>query len=83
MNIELEVKKIIIETLRLNNTPEELDSKKSFLEMGLQLDSLSGLNIVLKIEQKFNFKINSSELTREVFLSADNLESFVKNKLKE
>ena len=81
MNIEHEVKKIIIETLRLNSTPEKLDLKKSFLELGLQLDSLSGLRIVLNIEQKFNFKIKTGDLTREDFLSADNLVSFVKNKL--
>lgn len=81
MNIETEVKKIVIETLKLNIPPEELDTTTPFLEMGLQLDSLSGLRIVLSLEQQFNFKIKAGELTRKVFLSIDNLVAFVNMKI--
>jgi len=80
MNIENEVKNIVIETLRLSITSEELDTKTPFLEMGLQLDSLTGLRIVLSLEQRFNFKIKTGDLTRKVFSSVENLSEFVRRK---
>lgn len=81
MNIEHEVRKIIVDALRLNVAPEELDTKTPFLEMGLQVDSLTGLRIVLSLEERFNFKIKTGDLTRKVFSSIDNLIEFVNKKI--
>jgi acyl carrier protein len=81
MKVENEVKQIVIETLRLNISPEELDTRTPFLELGLQLDSLTGLKIVLSLEEQFDIRIKAGDLTRKVFSSIDNLVSFVNDKL--
>lgn len=81
MNIERDVKNIIIDVLNLELTPDEIPADVPFLQMGMQLDSLTGLRIVLSLEKQFNFTIQVGELTREVFSDVQHLAGFVRDKL--
>ena len=49
--------------------------------MGLQLDSLTGLRIVLELEKRFNIVIQLGDLSREVFSSVSQMTRFVENYL--
>jgi len=77
-----EVKRILIQTLGLNLSPDELSGDTRLLDGGLGLDSLAGLRIVIAIEQHFVFRFDVSDLNRKSFLSVDSLVSLVDGKLR-
>jgi acyl carrier protein len=78
---ETEVKRILIQTLRLNLSPEDLSGDTRLLDGDLGLDSLAGLRIVMAIEQHFGFMFDVSDLTRESFQSVGSLVALVGGKL--
>ena len=77
-----EVKRILIQTLRLNLSPDELSGDTLLLDGDLGLDSLAGLRIVMAIEQRFGFKFEVSDVTRESFQSVGSLVALVDGKLR-
>jgi len=77
-----EVKRILIQTLRLDLSPDELSSDTRLLDGGLGLDSLAGLRIVMAIEQHFGFTFDVSDLTRESLRSVGSLVALVSGKLR-
>lgn len=81
MNVEKTVKQIIVEVLGLEKTPDELPSDVPFLDMGMQFDSLTGLRIVLDLENRFDLAIRPGDLTREVFSNVNSMVQFVESQL--
>lgn len=61
---------ILQEILGNNIDAEEIDSSKSLLEEGI-LDSMSVIDVVLKIEEKFGFEFKNEEMLLENFNSID------------
>ena len=83
MNVENQVKLIVIDVLKLKLSSDEMRSDIPFFEMGLHLDSLAGLRIVLNLEKKFGFETKVGDLTREVFSDINHLVDFVNHKMDE
>ncbi len=80
MNVENEIKSIIIDVLNLEVTPEELASNTPLLDGGLELNSLLGLNIILRVEEHFDYEIDVGDLERDVFTDIKHFADFVKRK---
>jgi acyl carrier protein len=80
MNVENEIKHIIIDVLNLDVTPEELASNTPLLDGGLELNSLLGLNIILRVEEHFDFEIEVGDLERDVFTDIKHFADFVRRK---
>ena len=78
-SLELEIKKLIIDTLCLEElTPEDIDSDDYLFGEGLGLDSIDSLELGLAVKKYFKVPIDSdSEETRNHFASVKTLASFI------
>ncbi|MEI6986069.1 MAG: phosphopantetheine-binding protein [Rhodospirillaceae bacterium] len=79
-NIELGLKRLIIEALKLEDiTPEEIGSEEPlFGDLGLGLDSIDALELGVAIRKAYGIKIES--VTDEIkthFLSVRSLAAFI------
>lgn len=78
-SLPLRLKRIIVETLKLEGVqPEEIDENEPLIGSGLSLDSLDVLELVMRIEKEFGIKIKSSEESREALASVTSLASFIR-----
>ena len=79
MNFELELKKVIIETLNLEDiTPEDIDSYKPLFSDGLGLDSIDALELGIALKKKYNIILNSDDPNiKKHFESVHNLAKFI------
>lgn len=77
--LELEIKKLIIEALDLEDIgPEDIVADEPLFEEGLGLDSIDALELGMALQQTFGVRIDAEdEGTREHFRSVRNLASFV------
>ena len=78
-NLELELKKMIIEVLKLEDiTPEQIDSNEPLFGEGLCLDSIDALELGVAIRQRYGIKISSvNEDIKRHFLNVHNLGKFI------
>jgi acyl carrier protein len=80
-DLNLRLKKLIIETLRLKDTrPEDIADDAPMLGGGLELDSLDALEVVVVVEKTFGVKIDSSEDSKRALSSVNELAAFVREK---
>ncbi|MFB0846535.1 phosphopantetheine-binding protein [Paenibacillus oleatilyticus] len=79
--IEEEVRRIIIETANLNIPRHELNEENDLTQMGL--DSITGIKIIVAIENQFDFEFDDSNLNVETFKNIKQLCTYVQNKLEE
>lgn len=80
-DLNLRLKKLIIETLRLKDTrPEDIADDAPMIGGGLELDSLDALEVVVVIEKTFGVKIDSSEDSKRALASINELAAFVREK---
>lgn len=79
VQLELEVKELIIEALELEDiTPDDIDSNDRLFGEGLGLDSIDALELGVSIYKKYDVKLDaSSEDTREHFQSVASLVAFI------
>ena len=79
--LELEIKKMIISALSLEDiTPEDIDSKAPLFNEGLGLDSIDALELGLAMQKKFGIKLSAdNEETRRHFSSVNSLALLVKS----
>ncbi|SCA56657.1 Phosphopantetheine-binding protein [Candidatus Terasakiella magnetica] len=77
--LELELKKLIIEALNLEDLePEEIESSERLFVEGLGLDSIDALELGMEIQKKYGIKINSeTENIKTHFASVANLAKFI------
>ena len=77
-DLNSELKKLIIETLNLEDvSPEEISDDEPLFGSGLELDSIDGLELVLQLEKTYGIKIGSSEESREALQSVNVLADFI------
>jgi len=74
-----ELKKLIIETLRLEEiTPGDIADDGPLFGEGLGLDSIDALELVVALEKIYGVVIPDSEVGKRVFRSVITLAQFVK-----
>jgi acyl carrier protein len=79
IELEAELKRLIIDTLMLEDvTPEGIDSNAPLFVEGLGLDSIDALELALAISRKYGVRIKADdERNREVFRSVASLAAFI------
>jgi acyl carrier protein len=78
-DLVLELKKLIINTLKLEDiAPEDIEDDAPLFGDGLGLDSIDALELVVALEKIYNVFIPDSEMGKKVFRSVNALANFVK-----
>ncbi|GAB3342914.1 phosphopantetheine-binding protein [Chromohalobacter beijerinckii] len=79
LDLSLELKRMIIKTLELEDiTPEDIDPEAPLFEEGLGLDSIDALEIGLMLQKHYGIKLDSeAEETRQHFASLNALKALV------
>jgi acyl carrier protein len=73
-----EIKSLIISSLNLETTPEQIAEEGPLFGQGLGLDSIDALELALAIHQQFGVKTSQEdERNREIFFSVKSLAAFV------
>lgn len=76
-DLELEVKRLIVSALKLEDLrPEEIDSEESLFADGLGLDSIDALEIGVALRQSFGIKLEAA--TEEVKAHFANVRSLAR-----
>jgi acyl carrier protein len=78
-DLVLELKRLIIDTLKLEDiTPEDIEDDGALFGEGLGLDSIDALELVVALEKKYKVFIPDSEVGKKVFRSVKALAEFIK-----
>jgi acyl carrier protein len=74
-----ELKKLIVETLALEDTtPEEIETDAPLFGEGLGLDSIDALEIAMVLEERYGVTLGDDpEANRQIFESIRSLTAFV------
>ena len=72
-----EVKRAIVESLRLPMTAGEIENGMSLFAEGLGLDSIDVLELVLEMERRFGVSITDDETGKRVLRSVDTIADFI------
>jgi acyl carrier protein len=76
--IDLKVRRVLVETLRLKQSPESIDGDAPLFGGGLGLDSVDALELVLAIEHTFRVKVEGQETGRRMLRSVNSIVAFLK-----
>lgn len=79
--IELKLKEIIANELDINVSVDEINSEISLYEDGVGLDSISIVNLIVQIEDKFNIELLENEISTSVFSNIKSLAKFIREKI--
>jgi acyl carrier protein len=79
--LELEIKKLIVEALKLEDiTPEQINSDEPLFGDGLGLDSIDALELGVALRKAYHLKIESvTEEIRRYFINVSSLAQFVRS----
>ena len=77
-----QLKDIIVNTLDVNITYDEIDENASLYEDGLGLDSIAIVDLIVSIEKEFSIAIDDDELNADLFKSLNTLVAFIQTKIK-
>jgi acyl carrier protein len=78
-DLVLELKKLIINTLKLEDVaPEGIADDAPLFGEGLGLDSIDALELVVSLEKTYGVFIPDSEVGKKVFRSVNALAEFIK-----
>jgi acyl carrier protein len=79
MEIEAELKRLIVETLMVEDiVPEQIDGDSALFGEGLGLDSIDALELALAISKRYGVRIKADdERNREIFRSVRTLAAFI------
>ena len=72
-----EIKRAIVESLRLPIPVEEIGDSTSLFGEGLGLDSIDVLELVLEMERRFGVSITDDETGQRVLRSVDTIAEFI------
>ncbi len=78
-----EIKKLIIESLNMEDTsPEDIDAEAPLFGDGLGLDSIDALELAMALKKKYGVATKTDdEKNRVIFSSVNNLADFVEAEL--
>jgi acyl carrier protein len=79
-DIKLEVKTLIISTLKFKNVkPEDILDDVSFFsgENTIKIDSIDSLELVLEIQKQFKVRINNQNLARVIINTVNSISEFI------
>lgn len=78
-HLEAEIKKLIVDTLRLEDiSPDDIVSTEPLFVEGLGLDSIDALEIAVALEEHYGVVIDDdADLNRERLASVRNLAAYV------
>ena len=76
--LKLELKNMIVETLRLEDvTAQDIVDGEPLFSEGLGLDSNDALELTVALERRYKLSIADEEVGKQAFASVDTLASFV------
>jgi acyl carrier protein len=78
--LKSQIKRLIVERLKLEVDPASIDDAQPLFGEGLGLDSIDALELVLGVEQEFGVKIEDEEMGAAALSSVDSLADFVASK---
>ena len=78
-NIIQKLKEIIIQSMELECTPEEIKGDDLIAELGI--NSVDALEILVWVENTFGILIDDDDLNSQILSSLDTLGSYVEKKL--
>jgi acyl carrier protein len=62
--LKLEIKKLIVDELRLNRNPESITDGGNLSKGGMGLDSVDILSLVRALEEKYNLRIDDDDMLK-------------------
>lgn len=71
------IKGLIVRSLRLTITPEEIADDIPLFGEGLGLDSIDALELVLEIEREFGVSIGDEHMGKHVLRSVNSIAEFI------
>lgn len=79
--LETELKKVIIDTLELEDiTPGDIDTEEALFIDGLGLDSIDALELGMAVKKKYNLKMSEDkEENKKHFYSIKTLADFIES----
>ena len=80
-DIKEKIRNYIIETFLFGSTDEPINDEDSFLETGI-IDSTGILELIEFVEETYSIKVDEAELIPENLDSLNNLDKFIKDKMK-
>lgn len=82
-DLEFEIKKLIIESLELDElSPEDIKDEEPLFNDGLGLDSIDALELGLALKKKFDIKTDDDkEANKKHFYSVKTLSDFVRSQI--
>ena len=81
MSIEHRVKQVIIRTLSLEVTPEEIDDEDALFGGGLGLSSMATIELIVGLEEEFDLEVPDEDLRVELFESVKTMADYVRTAL--
>jgi acyl carrier protein len=71
------VRRILIEQLHVQRTPEEIDPDAPLFGSGLALDSVDAVELVVSLETEFNFRLDDDSTNRASMRTVNGLVDLV------
>jgi acyl carrier protein len=77
--LELEVKRLLVDALKLEDTePEDIDSDAALVGEGLGLDSIDILELAIAVQREFGVKTDADDArSQTIYASVKNLAAFI------
>ncbi|WP_426516473.1 acyl carrier protein [Diaminobutyricibacter sp. McL0618] len=75
------VREVLIDTLELTQSPDELTRETALFGAIPELDSFGVVNLVVALEERFDIVIDDDEFGEDLFESVGTLTDFVDSKL--
>jgi acyl carrier protein len=76
-----EVKTILIDTLALGPSGQQLDEHSALLGSVPELDSMAVVQLIGALEEQYGFSVDDDEISASTFATLGSLAAFVKHKL--
>ena len=75
--LRLQIKDVIVRSLRLTMSPTEIEDDVPLFGEGLGLDSVDALELVLELERHFSVAISDEEVGNRVLKSVSSIAEFI------
>lgn len=81
MDLKNKIKEIIIEQLGLSISANDISDEDYLLAGGLNIDSISMIEIIVRLETEYDISFSDEEMTIETFINILSIEELVSKKL--